>query len=134
MFRLGGVPITCCSSMSTGIDISVFSVSPSGLLCGLHRSPKGVPVQPPLATRNERTRTVAVLPLEAVLRDAVPASAYQRLAPAAGDLRLKGWSDHSIAVEFGVTDRRSRRPSGGLRGTGLAGQVVLDGAVSPAHE
>ena len=51
------------------------------------------------------TRTVAVLPLEEVLRDTVPAPASQRLAPWAADLRLKGWSDHSIAVEFGVSDK-----------------------------
>ena len=56
-------------------------------------------------TRNERTRTVAVLPLEAVLRDATRAPAYQHLAPAATALRGAGWSDHLIAVEFGVTDK-----------------------------
>ena len=56
-------------------------------------------------TRNERTRTLAVLLLEQVLRDAVSAPAYQRLAPAAADLRLNGWSDHSIAVELGVTGK-----------------------------
>ena len=56
-------------------------------------------------TRNERTRTVARLPLEEILRSAVPAPAYQSLAPAAADLRLNGWSDHSIALEFGVTGK-----------------------------
>lgn len=39
------------------------------------------------------------------LREAVPAPAYQRLASAAVALRVKGWSDHSIALEFGVTDK-----------------------------
>ena len=34
-----------------------------------------------------------------------PAPAYQRLAAAVADLRLNGWSDHSIAVEFGVTGK-----------------------------
>ena len=56
-------------------------------------------------TRNERTRTVAALPLEEVLRDAIPAPVYQRLAFAAGTLQAKGWSAHLIAVEFGVTDK-----------------------------
>ncbi|MCY3818903.1 MAG: hypothetical protein OXH52_06000 [Gammaproteobacteria bacterium] len=56
-------------------------------------------------TRNERTRILAALPLEEVLRDAVPAPAYQRLAPKAAALRLEGWRDHAIAVEFGVTDK-----------------------------
>ena len=56
-------------------------------------------------TRNERTRTVAVLPLEAALRDTVPAPAYQRLGRAAAALRAKGGSDHSAAVEFGVSDK-----------------------------
>ena len=56
-------------------------------------------------TRNERTRTVAALPLEEILRDAVPVPAYQRLALVVATLRGKGWSDRSIAVEFGVTDK-----------------------------
>ena len=56
-------------------------------------------------TRNERTRTAARLPLAEILRSAVPGPAYQSLAPAAADLRLKGWSDHSIALEFGVTGK-----------------------------
>ena len=56
-------------------------------------------------TRNETIRTVAALPLEAVLRGSVPAPLYQRLAGAAAALRAKGWSDHAIAVEFGVTDK-----------------------------
>ena len=56
-------------------------------------------------TRNERTRTVAALPLEEFLRDTVPAPVYQRLAFAAAILRAKGWNDHSIAVEFRVTDK-----------------------------
>ncbi len=64
-------------------------------------------------TRNERTRTVGARPLEDVLRDAVPAPAYQRLASAAADLRLKGWSHHSIALEFGVTGKTIARRSSG---------------------
>ena len=56
-------------------------------------------------TRNETIRTVAALPLEEVLRGTVPAPLYQRLADAAAALGAKGWSDHAIAVEFGVTDK-----------------------------
>ena len=56
-------------------------------------------------TRNETIRTVAGLALEAVLRDFVPLPAYQRLAPVAAALRAKGRSDHSIAVELGLTDK-----------------------------
>ena len=56
-------------------------------------------------TRNERTRTVSRLPVEEILRSAVPAPAYQSLAPAVPHLPLNGWSDHSIALEFGVTGK-----------------------------
>ena len=56
-------------------------------------------------TRNERTRTLAALPLEEVLRETVPAPAYQRLAGIAAALRVKDWTDHAIAVKFGVTDK-----------------------------
>ena len=45
------------------------------------------------------------MPLEVFLRGAVPLPAYQRLAPVAAVLRAKGRSDHSIAVEFRVTDK-----------------------------
>ena len=31
--------------------------------------------------------------------------AYQRFAPRAFLLRTQGWSDHSIAVQFRVTDK-----------------------------
>ena len=91
-------------------------------------------------TRNERTRTVAVLSLEEVLRDPVPPPAYQRLASAAADLRLKGWSDQSIAVEFGVTGKtiakairwlRAWMPAStlaGLPGWSLARSRRSDGA------
>ena len=44
-------------------------------------------------TRHETTRTVAALPLEEVLRDVVPAPAYQRLAGAAAAVRARGWSE-----------------------------------------
>ena len=59
-------------------------------------------------TRNERTRTVPALPLEDVLRAAVLALVCQRLAFAAATLRAQGWSDHLIAVEWGLAQRQDR--------------------------
>lgn len=67
-------------------------------------------------TRNERTRTLAALPLEEVLRETDPAPAYQRLAGVAAALRVKGWSDHAIAVKFGVTDKTIAKAIRWLRG------------------
>ena len=56
-------------------------------------------------TRNERTRTLASLPLEGLLRETASAPAYQRLAGLPATLRVNRWSDPAIAVKFGVTDK-----------------------------
>ena len=61
--------------------------------------------QPGWWTRNERTRTVAGLPFEALLWASPRAPAYQCLAGPAAAFRAMGWSDHSIAVELRVTDK-----------------------------
>ena len=86
---------SCCSTRVLRIQTSVVRI----------RLWTQVQVHSDGGTRSETIRTVAALPLEEVLRDTVPAPLYQRLAGAAAALRAKGWSDHAIAVEFGVTDK-----------------------------
>ena len=56
-------------------------------------------------TRNETIRTLARWRLELPLRDPFVPPAYQRLAAKAAALRRRGYSDHCIAVEIGVTDK-----------------------------
>ena len=73
------------------------AASPAGGPCGRSRCVS--------LTRNETIRTLAGLLLEEVLQDSVPSPAYQRLAPRAAELRAQGQSDHSTAIEFGVTDK-----------------------------
>ena len=67
-------------------------------------------------TRNERTRTVAALSLDQALLDDALVPPYQRLAGAAAALRASGWSDHAIAVDFGVTDETIAKAIRWLRG------------------
>ena len=58
----------------------------------------------------------AVLPLDQALLDGALVPPYQRLAGVAAALRVKGWSDHAIAVKFGVTDKTIAKALRWLRG------------------
>ena len=55
---------------------------------------------------------------------ALPAPQYQRLASAAAAVRATGRSDHSIAVEFGVADRKVGRAIRSL-GAAAVGSMQL---------
>ena len=60
-------------------------------------------------TRSQRLRTVVSLLIEAPLREVMPPSIYQRIAPAAARLRELGLSDRAIGVQFGVTDNTAAK-------------------------